>query len=353
MANELWNTSRKQEAVDIYKTLIDQIPGDSTEDKISTLQNLIMKTLEVGDIEFAGECLTKLRKKKRLLFLVSAKSSFLWSVEKKTMRYGNDLWEHIPILIAPEIIEPFLVALQNAESPPKLSENAAYVLAGFRDPRACDAYRTILEGDWVPSRVPDMLIFNAIDMVAQLEDKEAIPALKRVLTQWWRNFFEPAMEVLNKLGWQPTSEEEKIYYWILQDDMLSLKTNWELTEKVLLSDLHELESQLEKFEGSNEQVHERAERLGHLIAVMIKVFLAIGYDETSPLLEKLVNKPPIIRKGALAIALLNSGNENLRSIGESLNKSYRDIIGSVSPIPHSCHDKINCRNSRICLCRGV
>ena len=75
----------------------------------------------------------------------------------------------------------------------------------------------------------------AMDTLARLGDKSAAGPLSTALPDLGVN--GALGSALEKLGWQPASANERVYFWVCQQDITKMKAHWEETKRVLLNDL--------------------------------------------------------------------------------------------------------------------
>ena len=124
------------------------------------------------------------------------------------------------------------------------------------------------------------------EVFAQIGDKRAIPLLASNLQDWKAR--GAIADALQKLGWQPGTEREKVYYSINRGDKDGVLKSWESVEKILLEDV-----------GSQD---ERAR------SYALYFFISTGKEEVVPKLIDILDT-----KGTkmLAEAYLNCGHKGL------------------------------------------
>ena len=144
-----------------------------------------------------------------------------------------------------------------------------------------------------------------IDYFVILKDKKSIPILKADLTNWYIK--RPVSDALVQLGWKPNSLEEKIHWYIANEQKNELLKRWEDTKIVLISDI-----------VSNEK---------QSVVNAVYSFIAIGKEEIlSELTEILDVKGTVV----MAETYLNSGNSILSDAAHRWAKEhgYHVITGS-------------------------
>jgi HEAT repeat protein len=72
-------------------------------------------------------------------------------------------------------------------------------------------------------------------VLGDIGDIQAIPALVNVLTEWDTGPY--ASSALSKLGWKPSSDTERIHFLVARRMKNELLENWGTTQKVLLADV--------------------------------------------------------------------------------------------------------------------
>jgi HEAT repeat protein len=119
-----------------------------------------------------------------------------------------------------------------------------------------------------------------------LEDKRAIAPLATNLLDW--DSHRQVAQALSKLGWIPSSEEEKIHFWIAEGSGEEIKKHWALAQSIMLKDL----------ESESNRCIENA----------LYAFIALGNKDIIPLLTDTLSK-----KGnkLMAEVYLNSGQNDL------------------------------------------
>ncbi len=147
-----------------------------------------------------------------------------------------------------------------------------------------------------------------------LKDRE-MPLLVFALQRW--NIAEFATEVLDKFGWQPENERDKVHLLIAQRRGYELRKIWELTKAILLQDietkqLRTFRNVFTTFLGFN--IKDIESKKYKIIENALYAFIGIGKEEIIPVLIKKLNE-----KGnkIMAEAYLNCEHAEL-------NKSARD-----------------------------
>jgi HEAT repeat protein len=75
----------------------------------------------------------------------------------------------------------------------------------------------------------------AASALGKIGDKKAIPALVLHLRDWYAG--GEVADALDGLGWQPTTDEEKVHYLVAKRKVNELKHIWNITKRVLLKDI--------------------------------------------------------------------------------------------------------------------
>ena len=135
----------------------------------------------------------------------------------------------------------------------------------------------------------------AVLALGPIGNKEAIAPLKAELTD--RTVSDKAASSLKALGWEPSSDREKVLLWLASKDKAQLTGNWETTKTVLLA------------EAGSGQVEAATNALYG--------FVAIGNDSVIPALKENLD-----RRGNkdLALAYLNCGQPDLEAAAQAWAK---------------------------------
>lgn len=154
--------------------------------------------------------LVALKKKDKLIEMGDAATKYLYKrLENVCNNYGS-----IPDFIDPLIIE---------------------VLGELKHKPSASLMIKLLKGlNPHPFMETGKLVKNIASALGNIEDKEAIDVLKETLPTWEAN--EEIGKTLEKLGWQPKTDEERVYFWICKKDVKKLNENWKLVKEILLKD---------------------------------------------------------------------------------------------------------------------
>jgi HEAT repeat protein len=211
------------------------------------------------------------------------------------------------VKIGTPALEQLIACLQNQDG--GLRRSAAEVLAALGDDRAVAPLIGCLQDPhpYVRCAAADALVqlgrpsleplivclqdrnagtrATAAEALGQLGDERAVAAIVKALPDWdCRIKFG---EALNKLGWKPASEVERVYFRICKSDGTNLRGEWEKTKQVLLPDLQSGDSR--KFAnavcafislGKEEIVSDLVRALNeHGTREMAPTYLSCGQDD--------------------------------------------------------------------------
>jgi HEAT repeat protein len=124
-------------------------------------------------------------------------------------------------------VEPLIAALRDEVW--RVRKEAASALGEIGDKRAVEPLITAL-GD----KDSDVRK-EAAYALGKVGDKKAIPALVLHLRDWYAG--DHVADALDELGWQPTTDDEKIHYLVAKRKVNELKKMWDITKRVLLKDI--------------------------------------------------------------------------------------------------------------------
>jgi HEAT repeat protein len=122
-------------------------------------------------------------------------------------------------------VKPLVKALD--DNNPLMRRSAARALGSVGDPSAVDALIRILGDD-------DIYISNAAAVALAKIGSSAIPRLAGGLADWTTG--PKVAEVLENLGWQPSSDEEKVRFDVARRNRRALLEQWEIARRILIND---------------------------------------------------------------------------------------------------------------------
>ncbi|MEJ2245007.1 MAG: HEAT repeat domain-containing protein [Acidobacteriota bacterium] len=158
-------------------------------------------------------------------------------------------------------------------------------------------------------RDEDIYIRNGSEEALIHVGTAALPELVNVLCDW--TLGPGILEILNKMEWQPSSAEERIWVYVAERDRQSLLDNWDTAKKVLIDDMA----------GAGNLEIENA----------VFALIGIGKDETVDDLVGILGK-----KGtaAMAKAFHTSGNPALIEAAQnwSIQNSVELDSGDDNPV---------------------
>ncbi len=76
---------------------------------------------------------------------------------------------------------------------------------------------------------------RAIETLEAIGSEEAVTVLKSAMPDWEIN--EDLGAALDRMGWRPRTEQERVYLWICKHERAALERAWPMTEKILLDDV--------------------------------------------------------------------------------------------------------------------
>lgn len=146
--------------------------------------------------------------------------------------------------------------------------------------------------------------------LAGWQDKRAIPGLVECLTEW--KMATRAVGHLDKLGWKPVSENDRVHALAARRDFAKLESDWNVARKVLVADLSH---------SDQKRVDSAAQALVHL-----------GKTESVSDLIEAMDKT---EKATVARACLNCGHGGLEKAAKKwlLGHGYRIIPPIRGGIP--------------------
>ncbi|MBN1506007.1 MAG: HEAT repeat domain-containing protein [Sedimentisphaerales bacterium] len=138
---------------------------------------------------------------------------------------------------------------------------------------------------------------KAISAFARLGDKKAVAALRYALPD--RELNPPLVSALSKLGWEPQSAEEEVYFWIARKDKRRIEQFWSQTTKVLLENVRS--------------------GIGRKVENGVYTFIALGRPEIIPELVSVLDSS---ESKETAEVYLNCGQEDLAQAAEDWAKRH-------------------------------
>jgi HEAT repeat protein len=190
-------------------------------------------------------------------------------------------------------------ALGNIKDP----RSVALLLQALKDPDTGYSAKNALIKLKDPTAVPPLiealndkdLRYYAIDILGDMGDPRAVEPLAKLLVEEdFSGYRTQAGTSLEKLGWEPTTMEETVYYYVGKQDKEQLLSIWDKTKQILLKDI-ESDKYL--------RVHSAVE-----------TFIGIGNEEIIPVLIDILNN-----KGTetMAETYLNCGKDTLRDAAKN------------------------------------
>ncbi len=135
--------------------------------------------------------------------------------------------EALGLIKNPNAFDPLLKAMSDENV--LVRRSAAQALGSIGDPRAVTPLLKVLGS-------ADSYISTGASMALTSIGAAAIPELVGALGDW---ILGPRIvEVLNGLGWKPTTDEETVRFYVASRNRDALLQNWETSRKVLLDDLN-------------------------------------------------------------------------------------------------------------------
>ena len=156
-----------------------------------------------------------------------------------------------------------------------------------------DAHRLIA------AKLPVCLTPDGI-FLGEIGDKRAVGALVAAMPDWETRWAIGA--ALERLGWQPSSEREKVYLWIGWKKASELTRAWEQTRRVLLEDIRSQEQR----------------RVDNAMFTLI----ALGRDEMVP---QLITALEQRGHEAMAAAYIHCGHDMLAAAAKAWARGHRDV----------------------------
>jgi len=217
------------------------------------------------------------------------------------------------------VLDPLIKTL--ADENQRVRRSAAEALGNLGNPKALDALVKLQSDEDVLVRrsaataLGSLGVVEAVDpLIKALGDKDsyvdsgaaialtsmgsiAIPKLAKTLADW--TLGPKAAAILKSLGWQPSSDEERIRFYVATRDKLALLKEWETAHKILVSDANG---------GNNRQVHNA-----------VFALIGIGQDES---LDDLAGILRAKNSPEIAQIFLNCGNSRLSEIGRAWTSEH-------------------------------
>ncbi len=177
-------------------------------------------------------------------------------------------------------VDPLIKALSDESD--LVRRSAAQALGALGDPRAADALLLALRDE-------DIYIWNGASIALTAIGNACVPDLVKALGDW---ILGPrAASILRDLGWQPSSDEERILFYVATRNRQALLQNWDIARKILVSEANN---------GSNRQAENA-----------VCALIGIGREESLEDLAEIIKA-----KGSteMAAAFLKSGNTYLAEV---------------------------------------
>lgn len=133
--------------------------------------------------------------------------------------------------------------------------------------------------------------------LGEIGGARAVKSLIAALEDW--DSGKSAADALDKLGWKPATNPERVHLWVARRDLKELSANWPITKNVLLGDV----------------------RPGHPGAVRNALLTLIGIGK-SEIVPELVAKLNEAGDATMAEEYLNCGEERLKEAGAQWAKNH-------------------------------
>jgi len=151
---------------------------------------------------------------------------------------------------------------------------------------------------------------SAAWVLGKIGDARAVEPLVSAMRDWEAGNL--AAEALKKLGWKPTTVEERVHYAVAREDRETLEKRWQETKQVLLKDM----------ESGDSVVIENA----------VYALIGLGKEEViQPLIEILEKKGT----KSIAEAYLNCGRGELRDAARGWASRHGYLVvpfGGSAPV---------------------
>ncbi len=216
-------------------------------------------------------------------------------------------------------VDPLIKSLGDENQ--RVRRSAAEALGSLRNPKALDPLVKLLGDENVLVRrsvvmsLGNLGIAGAVDpLIGALGDKDsyvsngaiialtsigsmAIPKLANILADW--TVGPKSAAILEALNWQPSSDEERIRFYVATRDKQALLNNWEITRKILMSDANE---------GNSRQANNA-----------VLALVGIGQDES---LDDLAGVLRTKNSPGIARIFLNCGNSRLSEVARAWTSEH-------------------------------
>lgn len=202
-------------------------------------------------------------------------------------------------LKSPEVVEPLIQALEGGNY--LVQRAAAESLGKTGDSRAIDPLIRALE-----SR--DIYVQSGAATALKNIGAPAVPKLISLISDWSTGPL--IVGILKDSGWEPSSDQENVWFDIASRNAQSLVKNWEMVRKILI----------------NEANSEHSERAYNAILALI----GLGHDDVIGDLVEILDK-----KGnrEIATAFLNCGNDALQKAARSWIGNQKEDINTMEGVP--------------------
>jgi HEAT repeat protein len=120
-------------------------------------------------------------------------------------------------------VEPLIAALQDESW--NVRDHAARALGQIKDARAVEPLGAALND----------LGLSAVTALGAIKDVRAVEPLVGALTDW--DLAPPVARVLESLGWEPATSEDRVHYLAARRDKTGLLSQWERSRDVLRADI--------------------------------------------------------------------------------------------------------------------
>ncbi|MDZ7413064.1 MAG: HEAT repeat domain-containing protein, partial [candidate division KSB1 bacterium] len=131
----------------------------------------------------------------------------------------------------------------------------------------------------------------AAEALGKIGDKRAIAALAAALADWWAG--RAVAEALAALGWSPTTDAERVHWWVARRNGSTLLSHWPQAKGVLLEDAR-----------SGQQIR---------VECAVYAFVALGREEVVPALIAILDSHG---DKSIAEVYLNCGHARLKKAAE-------------------------------------
>jgi HEAT repeat protein len=180
-------------------------------------------------------------------------------------------------------VDPLIKALSDERD--LVRRSAAQALGALGDPKAIDPLLEALRDE-------DIYIWNGASIALTAIGNACVPDLVKALGDW---ILGPrAASILKDLGWQPSSDKERILFYVATRNRQALLQNWDIARKILVSEANH---------GSKRQAENA-----------VCALIGIGREES---LEDLAETIKVKGSTEMAAAFLKSGNTYLAEVARN------------------------------------